>query len=144
VITYLLDINLLIALCDPMHVSHEIAHRWFASKGKQSWATCPITENGFVRVVSHPNYPNRPGETNAILDILRQMCEATEHQFWNDDISLRDLITIDRVITHAQITEVYLLGLAVKRGSKFATLDQRIPVSIIPGGKESLESAWQY
>jgi uncharacterized protein len=57
VTTYLLDVNLLLALTDPMHVHHEQAHRWFASKGDLSWATCPLTENGFVRVASHPSYP---------------------------------------------------------------------------------------
>ncbi|MDO9124550.1 MAG: VapC toxin family PIN domain ribonuclease, partial [Deltaproteobacteria bacterium] len=60
--TYLLDVNLLLALSDPMHIHHELAHRWFAEKGHQAWATCPLTENGFIRIASHPNYPNRPGD----------------------------------------------------------------------------------
>ncbi|MBP1742910.1 MAG: domain protein family protein, partial [Deltaproteobacteria bacterium] len=64
---YLLDINLLLALSDPMHIHHPLAHRWFAEKGQHAWATCPLTENGFIRIASHPNYPNRPGDVTAVL-----------------------------------------------------------------------------
>jgi hypothetical protein len=67
--TYLLDINLLLALSDPMHIHHETAHGWFAEKGHQAWATCPLTENGFIRIASHPNYPNRPGDVTAVHGI---------------------------------------------------------------------------
>ncbi|MBT8366554.1 MAG: VapC toxin family PIN domain ribonuclease, partial [Deltaproteobacteria bacterium] len=73
---HLLDINLLLALTDPMHVHHEPSHQWFAEKGQKAWATCPLTENGFVRIASHPNYPNRPGDVPAVFLILRQICES--------------------------------------------------------------------
>ena len=79
--TYLLDVNLLLALTDPMHVHHDIAHQWFARIGRQSWSTCPMTENGFVRSVSHPNYPNRPGDVGAVLAILSRFCTLASHQF---------------------------------------------------------------
>ena len=137
--TYLLDVNLLLALLDPMHVHHESAHRWFAEKGQKAWATCPITENGFVRIASHPNYPNRPGDVAAVLAVLRQLCEAPGHQFWSEDIGILQVLQSDAIITHIQITDVYLLGLAVHKGGKLASLDQRIPVDAVRGGREALE-----
>ena len=137
--TYLLDINVLLALCDSRHVHHEAAHRWFADKGNQSWATCPLTENGFVRIASHPNYPNRPGDVHAVCAILHQLCDGRSHQFWAEDISIRQILEASAIITHTQITDVYLAGLAVHRKGKLATLDQRIPVGAVRGGSEALE-----
>jgi toxin-antitoxin system PIN domain toxin len=137
--TYLLDVNLLLALSDPMHVHHEIAHQWFADRGYRAWATCPLTENGFVRVASHPNYPNRPGEFPAVFAILRQLCEAPGHQFWAEDISILDILESTAIITHARLTDVYLAGLAVQKKGKLATLDQRIPVHAVRGGQQAVE-----
>ena len=137
--TYLLDVNLLLALTDPMHIHHQLAHCWFAEKGQQAWATCALTENGFVRIASHPHYPNRPGEATFVLAILRQLCEAPGHQFWTDDISIRQILEADAIITHAQITDIYLLGLAVHRNGKLATLDQRIPSQAVRRGRKALE-----
>lgn len=136
---YLLDVNLLLALTDPMHIHHQVAHRWFGEKGQQGWATCPLTENSFVRIASHPNYPNRPGEAPVVLDILHQLREAPGHHFWTDDISLLQILAADAIITHGQITDVYLLGLAVHRKGKLATLDQRIPCQAVRQGREALE-----
>ena len=137
--TYLLDVNLLLALSDPMHVHHQPAHRWFGDKGQHSWATCPLTENGFIRVASHPNYPNRPGEAPAVLGILRQLCEAPGHQFWPDSISILQVLAAEAIITQAHITDVYLLGLAVHRKGKLATLHQRLPSQAVRGGRDALE-----
>lgn len=138
-ITYLLDINLLLALTDPMHIHHEAAHRWFAKKGQPSWATCPLTQNGFIRIASHPNYPNRPGEVPAVTAILRQLCAAQGHQFWAEDISILEILEPTAIITHAQITDIYLAGLAVHKNGKLATLDQHIPVNVVRGGENVLE-----
>jgi toxin-antitoxin system PIN domain toxin len=137
--TYLLDVNLLLALSDPMHVHHEPAHGWFAKKGRQAWATCPLTENGFVRIASHPNYPNRPGEVTAVVAILRELCETPGHHFWAEDLSILQLLEPDAIITHVQVTDVYLLGLAVHRKGKLATLDQRIPVDAVRNGRKALD-----
>ncbi len=136
---YLLDINLLLSLTDPMHVHHERSHRWFAQKGRRAWATCPITENGFVRIAGHPNYPNRPGDLPAVLWILRQICESPGHQFWNEDLSILDILEPGAILPHSQITDAYLLGLAVHKGGQLATLDQRIPVEAVRGGRQALE-----
>jgi toxin-antitoxin system PIN domain toxin len=136
---YLCDINLLLALTDPMHVHHDPAHQWFAENGQHSWATCPLTENGFIRIASHPNYPNRPGDVPAVFSILHQLCEATGHHFWPEDLSILEILTSNTLITHAQITDVYLLSLAVHNKGKLATLDRRIPVEVIHDGRQALE-----
>ena len=136
---YLLDINLLLALADPMHVHHEPCHRWFAERGQKAWATCPLTENGFARIASHPKYPNRPGDVPAVLSILRQLCNTPGHRFWAEGLSILQILEPDAIITHGQITDVYLLGLAVRKRGKLATLDQRIPVDAVRGGRQALE-----
>lgn len=136
---YLLDVNLLIALCDPMHVHHHGAHQWFASKGHGQWATCPLTENSFVRIASHPRYPNRPGDVSVVLSILQRFCQSKGHSFWSEDISPRKMIPAGAIISHTQITDLYLLGLSVYKGGKLATLDRRVPADLIPGGREALE-----
>ncbi len=137
--TYLLDINLLLALTDPMHVHHEPAHQWFAEKGQHAWTTCPLRENGFVCIAGDPNYPNRTGDVPAVISILRQVCETTGHRFWTDDPSILEILESDAIITRAQITDVYLLGLAVRNKGKLATLDQRIPVNAVRGGRQAVE-----
>ena len=135
----LLDVNVLLAMADPRHVNHDAAHQWFAAGGNTAWATCPITENGFVRIASHPNYPNRPGDAAVVLTTLRQMCSLPGHKFWAADTSLRDLLPADTVFTHAQITDVYLLGLAMAHGGRLATFDQRLPATLIPDGAAAVE-----
>jgi predicted nucleic acid-binding protein len=122
-----------------MHVHHESAHGWFGETGRQGWATCPLTENGFIRIASHPNYPNRPGDVTAVLAIFRGLCEAPGHRFWSEDVGILQILEPDAIITHAQITDVYLLGLAVHKRGKLATLDQRIAVGAVRGGREALE-----
>lgn len=136
---FLLDINVLLALADPMHVHHEICHKWYAEKGHISWATCPMTQNGFIRIASHPKYPNRPGEVAAVCSILRQFCEAPGHHFWTEELSILEILEPENVISHAQITDIYLLGLAARKSGKLATLDRRIPVDIISCGRQAYE-----
>ena len=137
--TYLLDINLLLALSDPMHIHHEAAHLWFLKTGRQAWATCPLTENGFVRIASHPKYPNRAGDVSAVLGYLRRFCTMPGHNFWSEDVSLRDLLNSEVMITHSQVTDVFLLGLAIHKGGMLASLDQHIPVDVIKSGSNAYE-----
>jgi len=136
---YLLDVNVLLALTDPQHLLHEAAHRWWQDWGNAAWATCPITENGFVRVASHPSYPNRSGEATVALAILRQLCSLPGHHFWADNISLREAMEPDAALTHGQVTDAYLLGLAVHHGGRMATFDQRVVASAVRGGVDVLE-----
>ena len=87
-----------------MHVHHELSHQWFAKKGRKGWATCPLTENGFVRIASHPNYPNRPGDVPTVFSILRQVRKSPGHHFWAEDLSILEILLPDAIITHAQMT----------------------------------------
>jgi toxin-antitoxin system PIN domain toxin len=138
--TFLLDVNLMIALIDPSHVSHGTAHEWFATVGHASWATCPITENGVLRVVGNARYPNSPGTPAAVVASLHSLLGQPGHVFWPDDISLLDLTKIDpsRLLTSAQVTNSYLLALARTHGGQLATLDRRLIVSAVTGGLDSL------
>lgn len=137
---FLLDVNVLLALCDPRHLHHEASHDWFHAQGRLGWATCPVTENGFIRIASSPAYPNSPGSPPVVEGILRTFCNKATHCFWADKISLLDATSFrhDALITHAHITDVYLLGLAVKNGGKLATFDGHIPHTAVQGGSGAL------
>ncbi len=138
--TYLLDVNVLIALIDPAHVAHEAAHAWFAAEGARSWATCPIAENGVLRILGNPKYPNSPGSPRLVAPILMQMRGLAGHTFWSDDISLvgSDIIEPSKIATPAQLTDIYLLALAVSKGGKLATFDRRLAVNAVRGGRGAL------
>ncbi len=136
----LLDVNLLIALFDPDHIHHELAHDWFADNRLRGWATCPLTENGFLRVLSNPAYGSPLTVVSGLVERLRTFCAAPEHQFWPDDISLRDrkLFTQSALVTRRQLTDVYLLGLAKGHAGTLATFDRTIPLRAIVGGAREL------
>ena len=136
---YLLDINLLLALADPNHTHHSRAHDWFGREDGRAWATCPGTENGFVRIASHPKYPNRPGDASTVLEQLRQMCRGPGHRFWADSVSLRSGLGSEAAFTHHAVTDLYLLTLAVENQAKLATFDRKIPAAIVAGGAEAIE-----
>lgn len=130
----LLDVNVLIALFDATHVHHEAAHDWFADHRKEGWATCPLTENGFLRVLTHP----RAAVEEDYLSLrasLATFCDSDEHVFWPNAVSLRDdrLFNPSVLLTHRQLTDAYLLGLARRMGGKLATFDSRIPLKAVRG-----------
>lgn len=137
---FLLDVNVLIALIDPAHVGHDAAHHWFDAEGKPAWATCPMTENGVIRIVGHPKYPNTPGSTATVAAIVTKLCALPGHVFWPDDVSLVDASHVDaaQVLTSAQVTDTYLLALAVAHGGKLATFDRRLSVKAVKGGKAAI------
>ena len=138
--TFLLDVNVLIALIDPTHVNHDIAHHWFAEDAQTGWATCPLTENGVVRIVSHPGYPNSSGTPALVADIVSRLKMLPGYRFWPDNISLLDLKIIDtsRLLSHSQVTDSYLLALACANNGQLATFDRRLIVDAVVGGAESL------
>lgn len=138
--TYLLDVNVLIALIDPTHVNHEDAHVWFARDGHQSWATCPLTENGVVRILSHPKYPNSPGSPAVVGAVVARLRQHAGHVFWPDAISLLDPAHVDtsRLLSSGQVTDSYLLALAVAQGGRLATFDRRLLVTAVRGGEAAL------
>lgn len=138
--TFLLDVNVLVALIDPAHIQHDAAHDWFARQGKKSWATCPLTENGVMRIVGHVRYPNSPGTPAAVAQVMSGLCALPGHAFWPDDISLLDTKKLDasRLLNSAQVTDSYLLALACTHGGKLATFDRRLVVDAVRGGAKAL------
>jgi toxin-antitoxin system PIN domain toxin len=140
-ISYLLDINVLLALLDPMHTFHEAAHAWFADAGCGAWVTCPLTENGVIRIASHKSYPNSPGTPAAVAALFGKFLNAAGHMFWSDDLSLLNssLIAIERLGASGQVTDTYLLALAAKHEGKLATFDRRLMTGAVSKGKQHLE-----
>ena len=133
----LLDVNVLIAMVDVQHVHHARAHQWWAANQADGWASCPLTQNGFVRVIAQPSYPNGIPIRGAI-ELLERQIAATDHAFWSDDISLLDARHFDRarILGPKQLTDVYLLALAVKSGGRLVTFDRTIPTGAVNGAKE--------
>ena len=131
---YLLDLNLLIALCDPDHVHHAKARHFFNTAQKSGWATCPLTENGFLRIVGHPDYPKGPGSPEKARRLLQAICALPGHQFWPDSLSLRDDKQHPALPTSKHLTDYYLLALAVQHQARFATLDKRIDPTLLTKG----------
>lgn len=131
----LLDVNVLIALFDAAHMHHEAAHDWFADNRTQGWATCAITENGFVRVLTNPRSGvGAPATT--IVKSLKTFCASGHHAFWPDDLSLRDdAFDLSHAPGHRQLTDVYLLGLANRNGGRLATFDRAVPLKAVRGAK---------
>lgn len=136
----LLDVNVLVALFDPDHVHHEPAHDWLADNRRRGWATCPVTENGFVRVLAHPAYGSAVSRPADLLARLRKFCRSGHHQFWPDAVSLRDEALFDPAFFAGSrlVTDVYLLGLAQKKGGCLATFDRTIPFRAIVGARRDL------
>jgi uncharacterized protein len=136
----LLDVNLLVALFDPDHIHHETVHDWFADNRSDGWATCPITETAFVRVLANPAYGAAISRPSELLSRLRRFCKGSQSRFWTDDVSLRDETLFDPAFltSHRQLTDIYLLGLAKKRGGRLATFDRMIPLKAVVGARRDL------
>ncbi|MES2437724.1 MAG: TA system VapC family ribonuclease toxin [Verrucomicrobiota bacterium] len=134
----LLDVNVLIALFDQHHIFHERAHLWLEANAAAGIATCAITENGVVRIISHPKYSRAflltPGD---VIERLGGFCEAQDHEFWPDDVSLRDtgVFQTDRILGTRQLPDIYLLGLAVSRGGRLVTFDEGITIKAVRNAK---------
>ncbi len=131
----LLDVNVLVALFDPDHIHHEAAHRWFSASREEGWATCPLTENGLVRILSNHAYTGSYESARSIVQRLEVFCESGGHVFWSDEVSLRDtrLFRREAPVTHRQVSDIYLLGLARKKNGCLATFDRTIPVAAVLG-----------
>jgi toxin-antitoxin system PIN domain toxin len=132
----LFDVNLLIAAFDEEHVLHSRAQQWWAANRVHGWASCPLTQNGCVRILSQPNYPN-PISIGAALDLLAEQVAKTDHAFWPDNVSLTDHEQFDQVhiLGPKQLTDIYLLALAVNNGGRLATFDRAIPVAAVRGAE---------
>ena len=130
----LLDVNVLIALLDAEHLHHEAARRWLRDNIHHGWATCPITENGCLRIMAQPGYPDHL-PVPAIAERLREATATRHHRFWPDTTSLLSPGVADwrQAIGPKQITDAYLLALAVERQGRFATFDTRVALSTVTG-----------
>jgi hypothetical protein len=136
----LLDVNFLLALLQPDHVHFERAHQWWDPNAHLGWASCPLTQNGFIRILSQQSYV-RPMPVAQAFEKLADAIAQTDHQFWADDLSLLDVELIDpaRVLSPKHLTDVYLLGLAVKNGGRLVTFDRGIPLGSVRGaGQEHM------
>ncbi|MBE0624446.1 MAG: PIN domain-containing protein [Burkholderiales bacterium] len=130
----LLDVNVLIGLLDQAHPHHETAWSWLKANIKHGWASCPITQNGCVRIMSQAAYPGtRPAAQ--IIERLRGALDHSAHLFWPDDTSIVDHRIVDGTRVHSarQITDTYLLALALKHGGRMVTFDSGIALSAVKG-----------
>jgi len=130
----LLDVSVLLAVIDAEHQFHPKCRDWWSRNKAHGWASCPLTQNGFVRVISQSSYA-RPAPLLEAMRTLRASIAVALHEFWLDDLSIldSDLIDHSRLLSHRHITDVYLLALAVKHGGRFVTLDRGVPVSAVRG-----------
>ena len=135
---FLLDINVLIALTDSLHNHHRRATDWFEADPYRAWATCPLTENGFVRIAGQKSYPNFAGDAHVAREVLEKLCMLPGHQFWPDDLSLRDRTKFRHLPDSRHLTDHYLLGLAASRKGQLATLDLGVADSGIADGDRAL------
>lgn len=137
---FLLDVSVLVALVDPLHLEHQRAHAWLGQVASQGWATCPITENGLIRILGNPRYTNSPGSPAVAAALIIGLRSGRNHQFWPDDISLLDHQSIDpaRLLASSQITDTYLLALAVAHNGELVTFDSRLVADAVVGGRKAL------
>ena len=131
---HLLDVNVLIALCDARHEHHELAARWFLANAARGWASCPLTQNGAIRIMSAPAYPGaRP--VVQVLAQLQAMCAHAHHRFWPDAVSLVQAGTLKpaHLLGNRQLTDAYLLALAVHHHGCLVTIDGGVAIQMVPG-----------
>ena len=131
----LLDVNVLVALFDPAHLHHEAAHAWFGRNRGSRWATCPLTENALVRVLSNASYPGRRTTVEDAAARLRIFCADRLHVFWPDLVSIREpgRFRWNHVQGHRQLTDVYLLVLSVSNEGRLVTFDSTISLRSVQG-----------
>jgi uncharacterized protein len=129
----LLDTSVLIALLDASHIHHQLTAQWLQTHGGAGWASCPITLNGCIRVLSQPSYPNRVPMQQVVVG-LKQAMQNPLHEFWADEVNTATTKLIDwsYTVRPAQLTDVYLLALAVAHDARFVTLDQGIALACVP------------
>jgi uncharacterized protein len=122
----LLDINILTALLWPAHEHHDVAHRWFGRRAEAPWATCPLTQLGFVRIVSNPAFSRDALSPPEALALLGENLAHPAHEFWPDSLQVPQAVKgmEARLQGHKQLTDVYLLAQAHRRKGVMATFDR--------------------
>ena len=124
---FLLDVNVVLAIIDPAHEHHRAAYEWFAQEGRQGFATCPIVENGVLRIASSAAYPNRPGDVDTVRSVLQHLCSLPGHTFWADSISLLTMLPPITGLSSRQVTDGYLVALAARFRGRLTTFDRSVP-----------------
>ena len=130
----LLDVNVLVALLDGGHLHHRVAMDWLAAHARAGWASCPLTQNGCLRILSLPTYPN-PQPPARVAERLAAAAADRSHAFWPDSLSLLEPERLhwERVLSTRHITDVYLLALAVEHRGCLVTFDRSLAVAAVPG-----------
>ena len=130
--TSLLDVGVLISLLDANHEHHAAVRRWWY-QNEDPWASCPITQNGYLRIVTQEGYPNTVS-INEAIGKLTQATSTPKHEFLSDNVSLlnKNLIAHAHIQGPKQLTDVYLLALSVFHGARFVTLDTGVPRVAVP------------
>ena len=132
---YLLNLNVLIALLDPIHEHRQKVTDWYLAYQHNGWATCPLTENGFIRIFGQRNYPGGSGNSLIARDLLKRLCLQPGYLFWKDTVSLCNSEHYNRLPASKQLTDYYLLALASVNQGSLATLDRRIDPSLLQNGE---------
>lgn len=135
----LLDINVVIALLDPEHALHPAAHRFWETSRSLRWASCPLVENGIVRILTGASYPGKAAYSNEhVFALIKALVDNSDYEFWPDDISLLDGSRFDPryILGPKQLTDVYLLGLAASKGGRLVTFDRKVTAVAVPGATE--------
>ena len=129
--TYLLDVNVLVALTKRNHVLYRRAHHWFA--GVQSWATTPMTEAAFIRLMLNPLVSGMVLKRADVLAVLVALRRWPGHVFIADDSSLaQPVIDLCGLVGHKQVPDAHLVNLAAQHGAVLATLDGNIEKMLVP------------
>jgi len=130
---FLLDVNVLVAMAWPYHVAHEKVQAWLSQHAHEGWATCPLTQTAFVRILSNPSASLYAPTPSDALKLLQANLGHPAHKFWPDEIGFVEALKplTERLTGHQQVTDAYLLGLAIHKNGKFATMDRAI-LSLVP------------
>lgn len=135
----LLDVNVLVAYFDSDHAFHDRAFEWFQTDGRFGWASCPLTENGVLRVLSNLGYSSvKTYPLTLLVEKFNETIQLTDHEFWSDDISLLDSSMFDTrlILGPRQLTDLYLLALSSKKGGNLVTFDERVSLSAVLNARD--------
>jgi toxin-antitoxin system PIN domain toxin len=140
-VIHLLDVNILLALSWPNHLHHDAAHTWFGVIRKSGWATCPITQAGFVRISCQPSVSPVLVHVQEVIGMLTRNTSVAEHHFWKHETPLSEIHEEmrARVMGPKQVTDAILLDLAIRHGGKFATFDRRTE-ELLPRNSKNRDS----
>ncbi|HEV2102303.1 MAG TPA: TA system VapC family ribonuclease toxin [Candidatus Acidoferrum sp.] len=138
--TALLDVNVLVALLWPAQESHAKVQSWFKRRSSEGWATCPLTQAGFVRIVSNPAFSPSAVSPGEAAEALRKSLAHPNHEYWPADISYLEGIEpfLSQIVRHKQVSDAYLLGLAIHHGGSLVTMDRGV-LELVPTKSQQRE-----